>query len=165
MFFPFLVCDLYYAYQGTQPCVSIDPPGSAIDMTLKQWFQVDGYIILGFIIIFLVLGIIACCYPQLSCVYGWWEGLHVFFIIWRLTWLIIGSVLFWAGINPYTACRSTGKYMWANLIIGYVWLFVELILAFAYPRPVPYPVSVPVAGPTPGPMIGGGYRPASAVLV
>ena len=61
--------------------------------------------------------------------------------------------------------------MWANLIIGFVWLFVELILAFAYPRPVPYPVSVPVGpvGPV-GPIgpvggISGGYRPASAILV
>jgi hypothetical protein len=35
--------------------------------------------------------------------------------------------------------------MWANLIIGYIWLFVELILAFAYPRPVPYPMAVPAA--------------------
>jgi hypothetical protein len=166
MFFPFLVCDLYYAYRGAERvCVTMDPPGSAINMTLKQWFQVDGYIILGFIIIFLILGIIACCSPQLACVYGWWEGLHVFFILWRLTWLIVGSVLFWAGLNPHTPCGAAGKFMWANLIIGYVWLFVELVLAFAYPRPVPYPVSVPVGGVTPGPIIGGGFRPASAVLV
>jgi hypothetical protein len=49
-------------------------------------------------------------------------------------------------LNPHTVCGATGKYMWANLIIGYVWLFVELVLAFAYPRPVPYPVSIP-SGP------------------
>jgi uncharacterized protein YhhL (DUF1145 family) len=35
--------------------------------------------------------------------------------------------------------------MWANLIIGYIWLFVELALAFAYPRPIPYPVAIPAA--------------------
>jgi hypothetical protein len=63
MFFPFLVCDLYYAYRDTS-CVGTSPlPASSIKMTLKQWLQVDGYIILGFIIIFLILGLIACCSP------------------------------------------------------------------------------------------------------
>jgi hypothetical protein len=81
-----------------------------------------------------------------------------------MTWLIVGSVIFWKGLRG--VCQgATRKYLWANLIIGYVWLIAELFLAFAYPRPVPYPVSMPVGGITPGPIIGGGYRPASAVLV
>ena len=170
MFFPFLVCDLYYAYHDLS-CVRYRPPpySRGVHMSLRQWLQVDGYIILGFIIIFLILGIIAWCSPELACVYGWWEGLHVFFIIWRMTWLIVGSVIFWKGLNSHGLChRSVGRYMWANLIIGYIWLFVELILAFAYPRPVPYPVSVPVGGPiisTPAPIISGPYRPASAIVV
>ena len=63
-----------------------------------------------------------------------------------MAWLIVGSVIFWKGLNSTGLChKSVGRYMWANLIIGYIWLFVELILAFAYPRPVPYPIQVPAA--------------------
>jgi hypothetical protein len=172
MFFPFLVCDLYYAYHDVT-CAPTKPlPASSINMSLKQWLQVDGYIILGFIIIFLILGLIAWCSPELVCTYGWWEGLHVFFIIWRLTWLIVGAVIFWKGLNSVGACgRAIGRYMWANLIIGFIWLFVELILAFAYPRPVPYPVSVPVGAPvisTPAPIVSAPapyFRPSSAIVV
>ena len=145
MFFPFLVCNLFYAYRDTS-CVDIRPPTFAqgIKMSWAQWLQVDAYIILGFIVFFLLLGIIAWCTPELACTYGWWEGLHVFFIIWRLAWLIVGSVLFWKGLRGL-CFNNVRRYSFAMLIIGYVWLFVELFLAFGYPRPVPYPVAVPVA--------------------
>ena len=121
---------------------------------------------LAFIIIFFILGMIAWCSPELVCTYGWWEGLHVFYIIWRMTWLIVLAVMFWHGYSPHNTCRkAVGRYTWALLIIGFVWLFLELALAFLYPRPIPYPVAVPVAGvATPGPLYGP-YRGASAVVV
>ena len=167
IFFPFLVVDLYYAYHDNT-CVWVKPPpNTSIHIALAQWLQADGYIILGFIIIFLLLGIFAWVWPEIVCWYGWWEGLHVFFIIWRLTWLIVGSVMFWHGYNPSGICAGRVRgYMWAMLIIGYVWLFVELFLAFGYPRPVPYPVATPVAAPiSTGVITTPYYRPASAVVV
>jgi hypothetical protein len=64
MFFPFLVCDLYYAYHGPANCIHPDPsPIVNLQMSLNQWLQIDGYIILGFIVFFLILGILACCTP------------------------------------------------------------------------------------------------------
>jgi hypothetical protein len=143
MFVPFFVCDLFYAYNGDASCVHTQPlPGSSIDMSLNQWLQVDGYITLSFLIIFFLIGLIACISYQVSCVYVLWEALHVFFIIWRMVWLIVGSIVFWKGLNEHGLCGgAVGKFMWANLIIGFVWLFVELVLAFAYPRVARYPMS------------------------
>ena len=167
MFFPFLVVDLYYAYRDNT-CVDVKPPpGTRIQISLSAWLQVDGYMILAFIIIFFIIGGIAWNYPELQCVYGNWEGFHILFILWRLTWLIVGSVMFWKGYAPNNTCSArVGRYMYAMLIIGYVFLFVELILAFAYPRPIPYPVAVPVGGvATPGPIVSPYYRPASAIVV
>ena len=144
IFFPFLVCNLYYAYHDIS-CVDFRPPpfANGIKMSLAQWFQVDAYIMLGFIVFFFLIGIVAWCSPELACSYGLWEGLHVFYIIWRMAWLIVGSVLFWKGLRGL-CFNNVRRYTYAMLIIGYVWLFVELFLAFGYPRPVPYPVAVPV---------------------
>jgi hypothetical protein len=58
--------------------------------------------------------------------------------------------MFWSGYNKTSFCaRNISRYMWANLIIGYVWLFVELILAFAYVRPIPQAISMPISIATP----------------
>lgn len=144
MFFPFLVVDLYYAYRD-DTCVGQFPPGTTIKITLRNWLQVDGYIILAFIIIFLILGIIACSCPASHGIYGTWEGLHVFFIIWRLIWLIVGAVMFWKGYYPNNTCaQRVERYMFALLIIGFIYILIEPLLAFLYPRAVPVIVPVPM---------------------
>jgi hypothetical protein len=80
-----------------------------------------------------------------------------------MCWLIVGSIIFWKGLKG--RCQgATRKYLWANLIIGYIWLFVELVLAFAYPRPVSYPITTSVGGFGPTPIIRGGYRPSAIVV-
>lgn len=167
LFFPFFVVDLTYAYEDNT-CVGIRPiPNTNIHMSLRQWLQVDAYIMLAFILAFLLIGVLAYVFPEIVCHYGWWEGLHVFYIIFRLTWLIVGSVMFWRGLNNGNCAGRIRGYMWAMLIIGYIWLFVELFLAFGYPRPVLTPVSTPVVTPistaaiTPSPL----YRPSSAIVV
>lgn len=154
MFFPFLVCDLYYAYNDAT-CVGMFPVGTdGLRVSFKNWLQVDGYIILGFIVIFLILGVIACCSPQALWVYGLWEGLHMIFILWRLAWLIVGAIMFWHGFAPADVCHvGIARYMWANLIIGFIWLFVELLLAFLYPRSVPIAAPLPIATAVSTPVI------------
>lgn len=146
MFVPFFVTDVFYAHRDTS-CV--DFFATPIDITLREWLEADGWIILCFLVLFITLGIIAMIRPLWGCVYVIWESLHVLFIIWRLSWLIVGAVMFWAYFNPSGLCQtSISRYMWANLIIGFFWLFIELVLAYMYPKPVPVPVSVPV-GVTP----------------
>lgn len=167
LFFPFLVCNLYYAYHDNT-CVDIKPvPNTDINMSLAQWLQVDAYILLGFIVFFLLIGITAWAAPEMGCVYGLWEILHSFYALWRMVWLIIGAIIFWKGVNNGICAGRVRGYMWAMLIIGFVFLFVQLFFAFGYPRPIPYPVGAPVVAPistgviTPSPM----YRPASAIIV
>ena len=151
MFIPFLVTDLFYAYRDTS-CVNLNV--GSIDVTLSVWLQVDGWVILGFLVIFVLIGILAIPYPEWVCLYSLWENLHVIFILWRLSWLVVGSVIWWANYNKTGLCaKNVSRYLWADLIIGFVWLFVELILAFAYIRPVPQPVPVPVAATPTGPVV------------
>lgn len=151
MFVPFIVASLYYAYNDIT-CVDI--PGNfwgftnGINFNLKKWLQIDAYIALGFLVIFLTLGALAWCLNGRSCVYGWWEGLHVVFFVWRLVWLIIGAILFWKDINPTASCsKAFGNYMKAMLIIGFVWFFIQIFLAFGYPRAIPVPINVPPITP------------------
>lgn len=75
--------------------------------------------------------------------------------------------MFWGGYNRTPFCaRNVSRYMWANLIIGYVWLFVELILAFAYIRPIPQAVPVPIRTATPnGPLVMPTTLASSTVLL
>lgn len=149
MFFPFLVVDLYYAYRDNT-CAPIYPPNTGINITLKNWLQADGYIILGFIVIFLILGIIACTSPLSLWVYGVWEAAHIIFILWRLSWLIVGAVMFWHGYAPNNSCAvNLARYMWSNLIIGFVWVVLEPLLAFLYPKAVPVNAAVPLPLSTP----------------
>ena len=163
MFVPFLITDLFYAYRDTS-CVNT-PASASIGLTLSTWLQVDGWIILGFLVIFILLGVLAIPYPAWQCVYVLWENLHVLFILWRMSWLIVGAVLWWRDYNPLNFCQSSvRKYMWANLIIGFVWLFVELVLAFAYVRPIARAIPVPVAGTPTGPVIVPTTLASSAVL-
>lgn len=153
MFFPFLIADLIFAYRDTS-CAQVPTTAGNIDLTLRTWLQVDGYIILGFGIMFLLIGIFAMPYPEWQCLYVLWENLHVIFILWRLSWLIIGAIMFWADLNKSGLCHyKISRYMWANLIIGFVWLFVELVLAFAYVKPIPQPVPVPVTSTPTGPVV------------
>ena len=151
MYFPFLVVDLYYAYRDPS-CVNSLPPFVDINFTLKVWLQVDGYIILGFIVIFLILGIIACSSVTALWVYGLWEALHMIFMVWRIVWLIIGAIMFWGGYLPGGICFvNIERYMWSMLIIGFVFAVLQPILAFVYPRSVPVaaaPLPVPLSTPS-----------------
>lgn len=151
MFVPFIAASLYYAYHDTS-CSGI--PGdfwgftNGINFNLYKWLQIDSYIALGFVVIFLLLGGLAWCLMGRPCVYGFWEGLHVLFFIWRLVWLIVGAVLFWNDVNPSGLCSTTfANYMKAMLIIGFVWFFVQIFLAFGYPRGLLVPVGPPVVNP------------------
>ena len=151
MFLPFIVASLYYAYNDSS-CTLI--PGdfwgftNGINFNLYKWLQIDAYIALGFVLIFFLIGGLAWCLDGRPCTYGFWEGLHVVFFIWRLVWLIVGAVLFWKDVNPSGFCsRPFANYMKAMLIIGFVWFFVQIFLAFGYPRAILVPTSIPAVTP------------------
>ena len=58
---PFIVCDLYFAYNDISACMTADIQGFAIDITLKTWLEVDGWTMLAMVILMLIaaLGSIA----------------------------------------------------------------------------------------------------------
>ena len=105
MYLPFGISDLYFAYRDTSCVHLID---GNIDMTLGTYLQVDGWVIIGFLILFVIIGALAVYYPEKNCLYVMWENFHLLFILWRLSWLIIGAIMFWAstGFLNTTICDT-----------------------------------------------------------
>lgn len=56
LFLPFIVCSLYYGYQDTS-CASTAVTKFSIAFDLGTWLKVDGFTDVGFIGIFLLLGV------------------------------------------------------------------------------------------------------------
>lgn len=122
MFVPFIVADLYFAYRDTS-CVQLF--AANIDLSLRTFLLVDAYVMIGFFVVIIFLGIIAILVPERLCIYVLWENTHLIFILWRLSWLVVGAIIFWAHINKTGQCdRRISRYLWADLIIGFAFLFI-----------------------------------------
>ena len=107
---PFAVVDLYYAYRDVS-CVHVST-GDFI-FTFYTWLQVDGYVIVGFFIILLFVGALGIPYVESRCTYVWWQFFLIIFMLWRIAWLIIGSIMFWKYLNPMNMCHfGIRRYLW-----------------------------------------------------
>lgn len=118
---PFGVCDLFYSYRD-HSCVWIDIANTKIRFPLQVWLRVDGGVLLGMAALILLFGLILCCNP-IGCEGLFWfhNVLTFIFALFRLAWLIVGSIMFWGYLNKFPLCDSPIRwYMWANLIIGFV---------------------------------------------
>ena len=51
---PFIVCDLYYAYNDTSACMTAPIVGYDISITLKTWLEVDGWSLLSMVCLMLI---------------------------------------------------------------------------------------------------------------
>lgn len=118
---PFGVCDLYYSYRDYS-CVWIDITNYKIRFPLQIWLRVDGGVLLGMAALILLFALILCCNPTGCEGLFWFHNVLTFvFALFRLAWLIIGSLMFWGYLNKFPLCDTgISRYMWANLIIGFV---------------------------------------------
>ena len=54
---------------------------------------------------------------------------------WRLIWLIIGAIMFWGDLYKRRVCAyDLSRYMWANLIIGFIGVPLCFILGLCYAK-------------------------------
>lgn len=119
---PFIICDLYFAFNSISCQHDLTPVG----ITLSTWLQVAGFSLIGFIVSFvLMVSTVTCCHYNtdsmvLFAPFQWAFSLFSF------AWLIVGCVLFWRYLDPSGTCeRNVSDYMWARLIIGLVGLFIS----------------------------------------
>ena len=126
---PFGVCDLYYSFRDYS-CVWIDIANSSIKFPLQLWLRVDGGVLLGMATLILLFGLVLYCNPVGCEGLFWFHNVLTFvFALFRVAWLVIGSIMFWGYLNRYNLCDAgIRRYMWANLIIGFVLSILYFLL-------------------------------------
>ncbi len=114
---PFIVCDLYFAYND----ISCQHDSNPIGFNLSTWLAVSGWSLLGFLGLFGILLICVGCKPKGAIPV---VVLQYTYSLFSFGWLIVGSVMFWRYLDPSGNCDSdVSNYMWARLIIGLVSVF------------------------------------------
>lgn len=128
---PFIVAGLYYASHETNVCLTTTYPN--LDVPFFTWLRLDSWVLIGFAIS-AILSIFQLCFCIATyCSYVMWLISKILYVLWRLAWLIVGAVMFWKNINPNNICgNAISRYMWANLIIGFVQVLVTLIFIIVY---------------------------------
>lgn len=110
---PFIVCDLYFAYNS----ISCQRDSNPVGLELSTWLQVNGYVTIGVLVTSLILLVTHDNYEiPLSL-----KILRIISSLFSITWLIIGSVIFWGTLINTGKCESNiSNYMWARLILGFI---------------------------------------------
>jgi hypothetical protein len=114
---PFVICDLYFAYND----ISCQYDSNPVGITLSTWLKTSGFVVTGYLILFLVL-------VQYSlnneCNKFLLNVIKYIFSGFLLAWIIVGSVIFWKYLEPSGTCNKTiSDYMWVRLIIGLVGIY------------------------------------------
>jgi hypothetical protein len=114
MALPIIITDLYFAYND-ETCVNY--PSGHMNVKLKNYLIVSGYVgILG------IVGSIICLYYE-SLIFRQKlvPVLKRIYILFNLTWTIIGSILYW-GMMDNTICnKNIYTYMSSLLILKFLW--------------------------------------------
>ncbi len=114
---PFIICDLYFAYND----ISCQHDSNPIGFNLSTWLAVSGWSMVGFLGLFGILLICVGCKPKGSIPV---VILQYAYSLFAFAWLIVGCVMFWRYLDPSGNCNSNvSNYMWARLIIGLVGVF------------------------------------------
>jgi|LauGreDrversion4_2_1035121.scaffolds.fasta_scaffold21390_4 hypothetical protein len=114
---PFIICDLYFAYND----ISCQHDSNPIGFNLSTWLAVSGLSMIGFLGLFGILLICVGCKPKGAIPV---VVLQYVYSLFSFAWLIVGCVMFWRYLDPSGNCNSNvSNYMWARLIIGLVGVF------------------------------------------
>lgn len=110
---PFIILDLYIAY-SSDSCLQEDH-----FITLKTWLEVSGYTLVGSI---LIIGMLFYNMLQLKTTKTiFCFTLFFAYSLFNLSWLIVGSILFWRDVSGCSPL--TNNYLYARLILGYISIF------------------------------------------
>jgi hypothetical protein len=115
---PFIVCDLYYAYND-QTCMHVPISNSSINFTLDTWLKVQAYTSIGMLSFLMFIAIFVCCSEKAIVLLVVYLYITVVISLFSIAWLIIGAVMFWGYLYPNHFCSSSvSGYIFARLILG-----------------------------------------------
>lgn len=152
---PFLITVLYYANNSDIWCM-LGGNTNVMELNLYYWGIVEGSIMAASAVD-CIIHIILWCVVSTYCVYVTWLICRIFYILWRISWLIVGSVLFWKLLYPAKVCTSgINGFLFTHLIIGFIHVIATIVfVSFCRPVPLSGPATItglPAIG-TPTPMI------------
>ena len=130
---PLAICDLYLAWTDDS-CVYNNTVGLSIN--LHNYLLFSGLTSIGVILlcpIVICFGIILLCVnfkccPELVLFFSIGIGIIGFFFgLFLLCWNIIGGAIFWSFMDNSTCSSVVYNYVFASLIIKYIFSFVGLV--------------------------------------
>lgn len=108
--------------------------------------MVDAFVCICLLIIILALSVMACITLDNPHYLTAYTIVTTIFGAFRIIWFIIGAVMFWGDLCPKNLCSlGFARYMWANLIIGFIGISVYYVFGYTYPRIQSIPLGVKVA--------------------
>lgn len=152
---PFLITVLYYANNSPLWCM-LGGNTNIMELNLYYWGITEGSLMAASAVDCIIHIILWCCLST-YCVYISWLICRIFYVLWRLSWLVVGSVLFWKLLYPAQVCTSgINGFMFTHLIVGFVHVIITIVfLICARPQPLAPPVGAltPLPTATTNPMI------------
>lgn len=118
---PFIICDLYYAYTDTS-CVHNATKHTTVN--LFSYLAVSGFFNLSVLLVYI------CGFCSLSsedgatCFILVCSFLQQFFLLFSLSWVMVGAVVFWSEIDNSSCSSPVYNYMMASLIIKLAGMFI-----------------------------------------
>jgi len=122
--FPTMLCDLYYGHTDKSCVLNSAQP---LNLTLKDYLLVSGYFTLGELTLLFTYIIILLYGNEFGITWATFFGtiLIVLAYIYAVVWNIIGGVIFFGYMDNTTCSNSLFNYVFASLIIKYVFCFVS----------------------------------------
>ena len=131
---PFVVCDLFFGYNNTSSCLDQSLTDLNLDITLRTWLLVMGWVDFGLLVAFFLVMIGSCIKDQLGgCLMILTIISIIFYSCFRSAWIIIGAVMFWGSLLQSGNCDDTiSSYMWAMLIMSLLGVNCFCCVGFAF---------------------------------
>lgn len=122
---PFIICDLYFAYNDTSACLTEDL--HAVSFTLKTWLEVDAYVkIVSLVLIIVLLVVVITKSDSAESIKGCFGIYGCLAALFSLAWFIVGAIIFWGQLHPNGTCDSSlNSYMWVVLILNAIGIFCQ----------------------------------------
>lgn len=118
---PMSFCDLYFGYNDNS-CVS--NPNNNIEVNLYYFLIVSGWINIGMIFTGIIgIVLLNSITTTIMCFIGLLTSLFSF------CWNIIGGVIFWSYIDNSTCSHNVFDYVFASLVIKYVFALFGIIMS------------------------------------
>ena len=124
---PFIVCDLYFGYEQNF-CTLIPANDVGINLTLRTWLLVSGYLALSMMLLLFLLIIKVIANVESAHLLIWYYLLYELVSLFNFCWIIVGAVMFWGYLYPKNLCNdSVGVYMYARLVLGFIGIVFGII--------------------------------------